>query len=280
MRIALTGASGFVGRNVIEQLVRLPVEIVLVTRDATPLKGLGDAIRVVEWDIADSGAECFECLGRPDTVIHLAWEGLPNYSSLHHFESELGRQYRFLKGLVAAGLRSLVVSGTCAEYGMQTGALSEDMPAQPSNPYGYAKDALRRQLEFLQEERPFALTWMRLFYMYGDGQSESSLFSQLRKALSRGDRTFDMSMGEQLRDYLPVREVARLTLELALHHPNAGVVNVCSGEPISVRRLVEKWIKDNAWEIELNLGRYHYPDFEPMAFWGSRSKLNSLLGKS
>jgi dTDP-6-deoxy-L-talose 4-dehydrogenase (NAD+) len=116
--------------------------------------------------------------------------------------------------------------------------------------------------------------------MYGDGQPKSSLLPQLRDAVSRGDKTFEMSGGEQLRDYLPVAEVARLIVELALHHPDAGVVNICAGAPISVRRLVEQWIRDSAWEIELNLGRYPYPDHESMAFWGSRSKLNSLLGNS
>jgi nucleoside-diphosphate-sugar epimerase len=277
MKIAVTGASGFIGRHVTAQLARLPVEIVAVTRDATHLKGFGEAIRIVEWDIADSGAGCFGHFGHPDALIHLAWEGLPNYSSLHHFETELGRQYRFLKGLVGAGLRSLLVTGTGAEYGMQSGALSEDMPAQPVNPYGHAKDALRRQLEFLKTLQPFALTWARLFYMYGDGQPKSSLLPQLRDAVSRGDKTFDMSGGEQLRDYLPVAEVARLIVELALHHPDAGVVNVCAGVPTSVRCLVEKWIKDNALDIQLNLGRYPYPDYESMAIWGVRRKLEDLL---
>ena len=279
MKIAVTGASGFVGRHVISQLARIPAEIVAVTRDATRMRGVSEAIRIVEWDIAnaDADAKSFERLGCPDTLIHLAWEGLPNYKSPHHFETELHRQYRFLKELVSAGLASILVTGTCAEYGLQSGALSEDVATQPVTPYGHAKDALRRQLEFLRKVHPFALTWTRLFYMYGDGQPKSSLLPQLRDAVSRGDKTFDMSGGEQLRDYLPVAEVTRLIVELALHHPDAGVVNVCSGVPISVRCLVEKWIKDNAWDIQLILGRYPYPDYESMAIWGVRRKLEDLL---
>jgi dTDP-6-deoxy-L-talose 4-dehydrogenase (NAD+) len=64
---------------------------------------------------------------------------------------------------------------------------------------------------------------------------------------------------------------------LALKRADSGVVNLCSGQPISVRKLVEGWIKDNDWSIELNLGHYPYPDYEPMAFWGDRRKLDSLL---
>jgi len=160
---------------------------------------------------------------------------------------------------------------------MQSGPLGEHLETRPANPYGFAKDALRRQLEFLQSEQPFSLTWTRLFYLHGEGQAESSLLPQLRKAVARGDTVFDMSGGEQLRDYLPVMEVARLLVALALKCQNIGVVNVCSGQPISVRRLVENWIQDNGWQMTLNLGRYPYPDYEPMAFWGDRCRLDGLL---
>jgi nucleoside-diphosphate-sugar epimerase len=87
-----------------------------------------------------------------------------------------------------------------------------------------------------------------------------------------------MSGGEQLRDYLPVEEVARLLVELALLGTNAGVVNVCAGRPVKLRDLVEGWRRENGWALELNLGRYAYVDYEPMAFWGSRAKLERLIG--
>lgn len=86
-----------------------------------------------------------------------------------------------------------------------------------------------------------------------------------------------MSGGEQLRDYLPVDEVAEIIVELALNNPDSGVVNICSGEPVSVKALVEGWIKDLSASIEPNLGYYPYPDYEPMEFWGDRKKLNKIL---
>ena len=137
-------------------------------------------------------------------LIHLAWGGLPNYPSLHHFERELPAHYALLKRLVDEGLSTLVVAGTCFEYGMQSGPLAETLAAAPANPYALAKDALRRQLQALQRERPFALTWARLFYLYGEGQAETALWPQLRRAVESGAATFPMSGGEQLRDYLPV----------------------------------------------------------------------------
>jgi nucleoside-diphosphate-sugar epimerase len=273
MKIAVTGATGFIGRHVLNELARHDVEVIAISRHAATLPGASQ----VQLDIQAAPGDAFDLIGHPDALIHLAWGGLPNYRSLHHFEQELPAQYRFLRNLIAAGLKNLVVVGTCFEYGMQSGPLSEDLSTRPDNPYGFAKDSLRRQLEYLRAAQPFNLTWARLFYLHGEGQAASSLLPLLRQAVAHGDKAFNMSGGEQLRDYLPVTEVARCLVALALKQTDSGVVNLCSGQPISVRKLVEGWIKENNWSIELNLGHYPYPDYEPMAFWGDQRKLNTLL---
>ena len=277
MKIVVTGASGFVGRHVLAALRTYEVDIVAVTRDAAHLSGIDETVCIVEMDISNPPQNCFEHLGKPDVLIHLAWDGLPNYKSLHHFEIELPRQYQFLQSLVEDGLSSMLVTGTCFEYGMQSGALSEEMLPQPNNPYGYAKNALCQQLQYLKSNRPFNLAWARLFYMYGEGQAATSLYPKLKEAVLRGDKVFNMSGGEQLRDYLHITEIARQIVRLAVPQRDIGIINICSGNPISVRRLVEQWICDSNWDIKPNLGYYPYPDYEPMAFWGDRQRLNSIL---
>lgn len=277
MKIAVTGATGFLGRHVLQELGRHPVAVVAVVRDSGLARSAGIEVDCVELDILASPDAGFKRLGEPDVLIHLAWGGLPHYRSLHHFEVELPSQYAFISRLVRSGLSALVVTGTCFEYGMQSGELFEGQPARPDNPYALAKDTLRRQLELLLAETPAALSWARLFYLYGDGQAEGSLLPQLRSAVANGEKQFNMSGGEQLRDYLPVTEAAATLVALAMNKSNSGVVNVSSGRPISVRRLVEGWIKSNGWDIEMNLGHYPYPTYEPFAFWGSRAKLDSIL---
>ena len=277
MRIAVTGATGFIGRHVLSELTSHSVDVVALVRNSGNVNSADLGAEVFQLDIANPPDKAFELMGRPDVLIHLSWGGLPNYRSLHHIEQELPMQYLFLSGLVRSGLSAIVVTGTCFEYGMQSGQLSEEMETYPSNPYGYAKDALRRQLEYLRATQPFALTWARLFYLCGEGQTEKSLWPQLKLSVERGDKVFDMSGGEQLRDYLHVTEVAKYIVMMALNKVGIGIVNICSGKPTSVRSLVEDWIKENGWKIKLNLGYYSYPDYEPMAFWGDRSRLERFL---
>lgn len=277
MKIAVTGASGFIGQHVLAELSGRQHEVVAVIRktsDSSQLPSFGTSIHL---DLAEADAGVYDDLGCPDVLIHLAWGGLPNYRSLHHFEQELPLQYQFLRTMVQSGLSSLFVAGTCFEYGMQSGQLHENMPAKPDNPYAFAKDTLCRQLTFLQNNLSFSMTWGRLFYLYGEGQAENSLYPQLQSAVQRRDDVFNMSGGEQLRDYLTVTEVARYIVDLAVLGKNIGVVNICSGQPVSIRSLVEGWIAENNWNIKLNLGHYPYPDYEPMAFWGDQRKLRYYL---
>lgn len=279
MKIAVTGASGFIGRHVLNRLATLNgVELVAVYRDSTSAAVAQGLASTAIFDIAKPSRDAFDALGRPDILIHAAWGGLPNYRSLHHFAEELPQQYAFLSTLVRAGLRSLLVTGTCYEYGLINGELTEATPGRPVNPYGYAKAALCTQLQFLRTEIPFELTWARLFYVYGSGQSNSSLIPQLAAAIGRGDLKFPMSGGEQLRDYLPVEVASDFLVRLALSGRGAGIVNICSGRPVSIRALVERWLELRGVHIQLELGRYPYVDYEPMAFWGSTEKLRSLLG--
>lgn len=277
IKVAITGASGFIGRNIISVLNKEEARVTAITRKKHKDLPTIENGKWIELDINNPPYDMYKMIGGPDIMIHLAWDGLPNYNSIHHIETELPAQYEFLNTLVRQGLKSLVVAGTCFEYGIINGPLSEDLTTNPSNSYGIAKDSLRRQLELLKNEVNFKFTWARLFYLYGEGQSSNSIYSQLKKAVKSSENKFNMSMGEQLRDYLHIKKAAQFLVNITLLNKDIGLVNICSGAPISIRRLVEEWIKNNNWDIELNLGYYPYPDYEPMSFWGDKSYLLKLV---
>ena len=277
MKIAIIGASGFIGTHIIPFLLKEEeLEVVLAARNVNKLSAYSNTCKLVELDIYKKD-NFYQKLHKPEIILDLAWNYLSNYYAPEHFEKELSSHYHFIKQLVYSGVQSICVVGTCFEYGKLNGELSESMVTQPHTPYGYAKSALRQQLEFLQLQYSFNLTWMRLFYIYAEDQKSNTLYAQLLNAVNNKEKVFNMSKGEQLRDYLHVDEAAQKMLNLSLKKENLGVVNICSGQPSSIRTLVEKWLAKNDWNIKLNLGYYPYPNYEALSFWGSTEKLHTLL---
>ena len=282
-KVLVTGATGFIGNYVVKQLLQMNCPVITTSANEQKAKKNEwfDAVSYIPFDFKDFPPETdyFNFFGRPDRLIHLAWEGLPNYKSLFHIEENLPRHFAFLSNMIRGGLSDLTVTGTCLEYGLQEGSLSEDMPCFPSNPYAIAKDSLRKFLDELRKTQPFNFKWIRLFYLHGKGQNPNSLLSQLDKAINAGETVFNMSGGEQVRDYLPVEEAARIIALASLQQKTTGIINCCSGKPVSIRKFVEDYCQRNSISIKLNFGYYPYTDYEPMRFWGDTQKLEQMMGE-
>ena len=280
-KVLVTGATGFIGNHVVNQLLHEGFDVIATSLDRGKAKSFKWFLEVeyvpLDFKTLSPQTDYYTFFKKPDILIHLAWEGLPNYKSEFHINENLPRHYAFLNNLIQNGLRDVTISGTCFEYGLQEGRLSEDLPARPINPYAIAKDKLRTLLTELNASDSFSMKWIRLFYMYGEGQSSNSLLSQLQSALDRGDRVFNMSPGDQLRDYLEVTKVAEYITRIATQTKETGIINCCSGEPISVRQLVTDYLKAKGKHIELNLGFYPYSDIEPKNFWGDTKRLKTIL---
>ncbi len=280
-KILITGATGFIGNYVIAVLLQQN-NYSIIASSASIDKAVAApwfaSVKYISFDLKDfdSSIDYYKFFDEPDIVIHLTWEGLTNYKAAFHVEENLPRHYFFLNNMIDHGLTDLSISGTCFEYGLREGRLSEEMETNPSNAYAIAKDSLRKQMEQLQKEKKFQLKWIRLFYMYGSGQSPNSLLSQLDKAIAKEETLFNMSSGEQERDYLPVDEVASYIVKIALQTRVTGIINCCSGKPIKVKTLVENYLLKKNTHIQINLGYYPYVDYEAMRFWGDNKKLKKI----
>ncbi|MBW1705212.1 MAG: NAD(P)-dependent oxidoreductase [Deltaproteobacteria bacterium] len=281
MKILVTGATGFIGTHVVSILAKQGYNVIATSRNLNKAESYEwfSQIEYIPCDLSSIKKNYFQFFREPEILIHLAWEGLDNYKDLLHFERNLPVHYSFIKNMVCNGLRHVVVAGTCLEYGMQYGCLTEDLNTKPKVPYGLAKDTLRKNLEQLFNIYSVIFQWTRLFYLYGEGQSEKSLLSQLNSAVRKGDEFFNMSGGEQLRDYLPVEKAAQYIRDIALQNKVQGIINCCSGTPVSILRFVKKYLDEKGYSIKLNLGFYPYPDYEPMAFWGDNKKLQRVLSQ-
>ena len=278
MKILVTGATGFVGQHVVRWLVNHGYSVTATGTSTEKAKAFDwfDKVTFIPCDYFAEDKNYYEFFGEPDLLIHLAWKGLPNYMMRFHMEENLPIEMQFLRSFAESRKTKIAVTGTCYEYGAVNGCIAEDHPTNPNTVYSAAKDALRRYLEFLAAEYGISWNWIRLFFLYGEGQSSKSLLPQLEAAIARGDAEFPMSGGEQLRDYLPVETVAEYVCRIALSEVD-GIVNCCSGEMISVRRLVEDRVLELGSDIVLKRGVYGYPVYEGMAFCGDDKKLKEVL---
>ncbi|SUD68727.1 NAD(P)-dependent oxidoreductase [Pseudomonas putida] len=280
LHVLVTGATGFVGRHLVAELLARGCRVRALARDEQRARSMPwfDQVQFVAGDLQQANVgRVARWVDGIDVLAHLAWPGLPNYQGLFHLEQNLMADYRFIKQVVEAGVSQVMVTGTCFEYGMQNGPLDEQCSARPANPYGLAKHSLHQFLQALRLHHPFTLQWARLFYLHGEGQNPNSLLAALDRAIDSGAASFDMSAGDQLRDFQPITQAASQLAGLLHCRDFSGVVNCASGQPVAVRSLVEQRLHERGAKLHLNLGRYPYPTHEPMAFWAVTDCLRQLL---
>ena len=276
MKIAITGATGFIGQHVRKQLKESPHEILLVTRDFKKISSVSDHERVLIADISETRNNWYEYFGSPDVLLHLAWGGLPNYLDSYHLDVELPIQTKFLTNLVSNGLKKLVVTGTCYEYGLTSGALIESQETTPNTPYGIAKDRLRKSISGLTSQFLTDFKWTRVFYPYGDGQIETAIYSEIRSAIARGDQFFKIGSGKQILDFVSVERVASVLVALLTKDSEIRLLNIGSGKPQTVLDFVQSQIHSLNAKIKPLIGAIPDREFEPRAFWADTTLLKTF----
>ena len=252
-KVLLTGATGFVGIQILKGLLGVGARVVPVVRSGkekfVPISENVERI-VSSPDIFQESVEWWaaQCRG-VDTVIHAAWYAEPGKYLMSEKNMDcLAGSLNLARGTVIAGVKRWVGIGTCFEYDISVGKLSIDAPLKPLTPYAGAKASLFTALSHWLPSQSIEFAWCRLFYLYGEEEDERRLVPYLHKKLSKGEPV-ELTSGTQIRDFLDVSEAARIIVRIALSEQR-GPINVCSGVPITVRQLAER-IADNYDRREL-----------------------------
>ena len=241
--VLLTGAAGFVGRQVLRVLGERGCRVRPVVRagkQETLARDAAIETIVASRDIfAESAAWWARTCSGADTVIHAAWYAEPGqYLQSPKNQQCLSGTLRLAEGAVQAKVRRFVGIGTCFEYDLNAGQLSVETPLRPSTPYAQAKVDAFNALSAALPRQGVAFAWCRLFYLYGEGEDSRRLVSYVRGRLQAGEPA-ELSSGSQVRDFLDVREAARMIVDVALGSQE-GPVNICSGKAVTVRELAER----------------------------------------
>ena len=242
MRVLVTGGGGFIGSSAIADLLTNSHHVVAADRGADHLArivGKFPGVSVVPIDLSD--AQRVASLLRdtqPEALVHLAWYANPvDYLVSHANLAALSMTNTLVEASLAAGCRKIVIGGSCAEYDVYDRLMVENDRVAPRSLYAACKLAAYQVADVLAREVGAELAWARIFHIHGPGEDPRRLVpyvaSQLRKGLP-----VELTDGTQIRDQLHVSDVASALVTL-LTPGASGVYNVCSGEPISLRQVLE-----------------------------------------
>ena len=142
-----------------------------------------------------------------------------------------------LRSFILYGGKRVVMAGSCAEYDWNYGDCSEYLtPLKPATLYGTCKHSLQDILSMYTKQAGISSAWGRIFFLYGPHEHHSRLVSHVISSLLQNKEAV-CSSGTQIRDFMYVEDVASAFVSL-LDSSVEGPVNICSGQPISVKEVV------------------------------------------
>jgi nucleoside-diphosphate-sugar epimerase len=237
MRILVTGASGFIGRNVWPHLVAAGHEVIAAGRrvpsEEHPL------LHFVPLDLLQAGEiDPVVRRTRPDMLLHLAW-------AVEHgrfWEDPANMEWvaaslQLARAAERAGAQRIVMAGTCFEYAWPGSGVCHEETTQIASHtfYDISKNSLRTLVEEWAKKVDVSFSWARIFHLYGAGEAPQRLVADIARALADG-RAAKCSSGRAVRDFMDVRDVGAALATLLLSDV-AGIVNVASGQGVTIAEI-------------------------------------------
>lgn len=232
MRVAIVGATGFIGKRLSCQLEAAGHKIYAVPRwqdhaaraSEDPKPATYSAFR--NW--LKSEVDAFGA----QILVNLAWEGLPNYG-LDTTTRNAAFSVAIQEAWASSSCYTYVGFGSCLEYGQTRGALNEDTAATDAAFFGQTKTWIFHHLSACADATEKRYLWIRPFWLYGPGQRSVSLIPSALM-LAREGRRISLKTPDASLDFLHIDDLCQVTIKLVEHHSAQGPFNVGSGKATRV----------------------------------------------
>ena len=274
MKVLVTGANGYIGRHVVKALLDAGVEVIACDMHVDDIDSRAERIALNLFTLPEGNI--YEILGSPDACLHMAWRN----GFVHNAPTQMGdisAHFNFLTAMIDGGLKQLAVMGTMHEVGYWEGAIDENTPCNPISMYGIAKDSLRRAMKLYTEQKGCILQWLRCYYILGDDKKNNSIFCKLLCAAEEGKKTFPFTTGKKKYDFIQVDNLAKLISACVMQNQVNGIINCCTGKPISLAEKVEEFIKEHNLDIKLDYGAFPDRPYDSPCTYGDPEKINKIM---
>ena len=272
-KILVTGAGGYIGQHVVKALLDKGAAVIATD---IRLDDVDDRATKIQKNIFEENENIFTEMGSPDVCLHMAWRDGFIHNSEKHIE-DLDSHYKFISNMMKGGLKQIAVMGSMHEVGYYEGAIDENTPTNPLSLYGIAKNTLRQLTFLLGKNENVIVQWIRGFYIFGDDLKNNSIFKKIVEAEQEGKTEFPFTSGKNKYDFLSIYDMADQIAEIVLQDKINGIINSCTGQPMTLAEKVESVIKENNFKIKLKYGAYPDRPYDSPGIWGDATKINEIM---
>ncbi len=281
-KILVTGATGFIGANLIRRLVQTNNNLHLFIRPKSSniwrIKNFIDKLNIHEVDIQDKrSVKRAVSKVKPKVIFHLATFGA--YPTEKDFETifntNLVATVNLIDACSAVGFDSFINTGSSSEYGICDTPMAENTVLSPVTDYGSTKAATTIILDQMARSRTLNIATIRPFSVYGPYEAKGRLIPTLISSAISG-KAVSLASKKSVRDYVYVEDLVDAYL-LAADKKASGVFNIGSGKEYTTLQVFDLVKKIAGGKLRANWGSQEERRFEPKHWVASNEKAIKLL---